>query len=416
MKKFTLLAFAMLISFPVLIAQGTWTILNTDNSEIPSDDIISLGLGIDDEVFIGTPGGLVNPSHVYAYIGTTWDELDWLSSFQQMEASPMGHVAIANASGIYHYDGTDFTFFDSDNSGLTANDITSIDVDADGNEYAGMTAAGLLFDGGLAIYDGSTWTSFTDSDAPLPADDVVSVLKDEDGPVYIGTVNGLVTKAGDTWTVYDTDNSEIPGNHPVLMATAPGQPIWIAFNNGSLATFDGQDFTTITDPMPAGFPDAVISAMLFEDNGTLWVGFNNDGIGKFDGTTWTFYNSSDSELPHDDVTGMVLDSEGKIWISTDGGGVAILEPQDNTSLGEIENGVIKLYPNPVESVVMLEFTALPSQAQISVFDNTGKHIFSERISATPQTIDMSALQAGHYIIQLIDAQNAVIGTAPFVKK
>jgi ligand-binding sensor domain-containing protein len=416
MKKLILLAFAMITTSPLLLAQGTWTILNTGNSEIPSDDIISIGLGIDDEVFIGTPGGLVNPSRVYTYSGATWDELDWLSSFQQMEVSPLGHVAIASASGVYHYDEIDYTFYDSENSGLTANDITCIDVDADGNEYAGMTAAGLLFDGGLAIYDGSTWTSYTQSEAPLPADDVVSVLKDEDGPVYIGTVNGLVTKAGDTWTVYDTDNSEIPDNHPVLMATAPGQPIWIAFNNGSLATFDGQDFNTFTDPMPAGFPDAVISAMLF-DNETLWVGFNDEGIGKFDGTTWTFYNTSNSELPHNDITGMVLDSEGKIWISTDGGGIGILEPQVNTSVGEISNAIKEIYPNPVESTLMLAFQEMPQGAQISIFNNAGQHIFSQQISASPQAIDVSTLPSGYYYIQLVDRQNgSVREIAPFVKK
>lgn len=417
MKKLTLLAFAMITSIPLLVAQGTWTIINTGNSEIPSNNIISLGLGMDDEIFLGTPGGLVNPSQVYTFSGTTWDELDWLSSFQQLEVSPLGYVSIANASGIYHYDGTDFTFFNSDNSGLTSNDITCIDVAPDGNEYAGMTAAGLLFDGGLAIFDGSSWISYTQSDAPLPTDDVVSVLKVEDGPVYIGTPNGgLVAKDGGNWTIYDTDNSGIPGDHPILMATTSGQPIWIAFNNGSLATFDGLNFNTITDPMPAGFPDATITAMLFENNETLWVGFNNDGIGKFDGNTWTFYNSLDSGLPHDDITGMVMDSDGKIWISTDGGGIGILEPEDNTSIAQIENGVIKLYPNPVESVIMLEFREMPFGARIGVFDNAGKHIFSERISSTNQAVDVSALQSGHYFIQLIDDQNGVTGTAPFVKR
>lgn len=416
MKKFTLLVFAMITSIPLLFAQGTWIILNTENSEIPSNDIISLGLGIDNEVFIGTPGGLVDPSHVYTYSGTTWDELDWLSSFQEMEVSPLGYVSIANASGIYHYDGMDFTFFNSDNSGLTANDITCIDVAADGKEYAGMTAAGLLFEGGLAIYDGSIWTSYNQSDVPLPADDVGSVLKVEDGPVYIGTNNGLVTKDGDTWTVFNTDNSEIPSNHPILMTTAAGQPVWIAFADESLATFDGANFNIITDPIPAGFPNAVVTALLFDDNATLWVGFDDAGIGKFEGDTWTFYTSSDSELPDDRVTGMVLDSEGKIWISTLGGGVAILDPQDNTSVTQLEEGAMKLYPNPVESVMMLEFSETPVQAQITVYDSVGKHVFSERVSASTQSVDVSALKTGHYIIQLEDDNLGVMGTLSFVKK
>lgn len=88
MKKITILLTFIIFSTPFLFAQGSWTIMDTENSSIPSNSIISLGMGNDNQIFIGTPGGLVDPSHVYTYNGTSWDEVDWISSFNDLEASP----------------------------------------------------------------------------------------------------------------------------------------------------------------------------------------------------------------------------------------------------------------------------------------------------------------------------------------
>ena len=89
-------------------------------------------------------GGLVAPSHAYEYDGTNWTEFDWVSSFNQVKSSPEGYLVMATGDGVYHYDGTDHTLFNKDNSKLTANYATCVDVGSDGTEYVGLTAAGLV--------------------------------------------------------------------------------------------------------------------------------------------------------------------------------------------------------------------------------------------------------------------------------
>ncbi|MDA3911756.1 MAG: T9SS type A sorting domain-containing protein [Bacteroidales bacterium] len=416
MKKVTILILGMILSISFLAAQGTWTVINTGNSTIPSDQIISLGMGNNMQVFLGTPGGLVAPSHVYIYNGTSYDELAWLSSFNELEASSLGYVSIANSSGVYHFDGTNYTLFNTDNSGLTANGISCIDVAPDGSEYVGMGAAGLLFEGGLGIYNGSVWTSYNQSASTLPVDDVLSVLKSQNGPVYIGTGSGgLVTKDGDVWTTYNTGNSNIPGDTPIYIEENSEGMAWIAFQNGSIATFDGQNFVIIKDPLSKDFPNAIVTTMLFDENQTLWVGFANAGLGEYDGTDWTFYTSADSGLPDDDVTGLGLDADGNIWISTNGGGIAILEPETtfNESLDCTE---MNIYPNPVESTLNLMLQEIPLNAEVAIYDINGREMFSTHITEKNQKIDCRSLNSGQYIIKLVNENKGLIGSMPFMKK
>jgi hypothetical protein len=416
MKKISLFILGIIVSISFLAAQGTWTIINTGNSDIPSNQIISLGIGNDMQVYFGTPGGLVDPSHVYNYNGTSFEELEWLSSFNELELSPLGHVSFVNSTGVYHFDGTNYTFFDADNSGLTSNGISSIDVAPDGTEYVGMGAAGLLFEGGLAIYNDNIWTSYNQSATTLPVDDVLSVLKSQNGMIYIGTGGGgLVTKDDDVWTTYDTDNSNIPGETPICIKENSDGMAWIAFQNGSIATFDGENFVIIRDALSKDFPNADVTDMLFDANETLWIAFNNEGIGKYDGTDWTFYNSTNSELPNDNVTGLALDADGKIWISTNGGGIGILEPQV-TSITNMESNNISIFPNPVESSITLTHTETLENGKLSIYDINGRNIFSSVINGKNKTINCSALKQGQYIIKLYDANQNLIESKSFIKK
>ncbi len=416
MKKFILFLLATIFLMPFIGAQGTWTIMNTGNTDIPSDEIVSLGIGLNDEVFIGTPGGLVSPSHVYTYNGATWDELGWIGSINELKPNPLGYNSIATPSGVYHYDGTDYIVFDASNSNLTANAISCIDVAPDGMEYVGMTASGLVFSGGLGIYDGTGWVIYNKSNSPLPVKNVISVMKSQTGPLFIGTSGGgLVTKEGENWEIYDTDNSNIPGNFPICMAEASSGMVWVAFNNGSIATFDGLNFDIIKEPNSKIFPNATASAMLFDANQTLWVGFENAGLGKYNNTDWTFYTSLNSELPHDNVTGLELDDEGKIWISTRGGGMAVLDPQPS-AIATLDASKLNIYPNPVETSMTLELQYVSEDAELTVYDMTGRKVLTYEVIGKKQTVDCSVLKPGYYLMKAVGPEHGLMGTRSFLKK
>ena len=418
MKNLLFVLMAMLLGTGIVFSQGTWTILNTSNSNIPSDRIVSLGMTDADIVYIGTPGGLVSPSHVYEYDGTDWVEIEWIDSFNDMKSSPAGHLVIATGSGVYHYDGINYIVFNKDNSNLTATYSTCVDVAPDETEYAGLTASGLLADGCLGIYDGTGWMAFNASNSPMPVDNVLSVLKSYTGALWIGTnAGGLVKKVGDVWEIFNMDNSDIPGNTPTCLAETADGPLWIAFANGSIATFDGTVWNIVREPIGKDFPNAKVIDMLYDADYNIWLAFENAGLGSFDGNDWVFYTSLNSGLPNDNVTGLELDSQGNIWISTDGDGVAILDPEpSSTDEFFLADKNIIIYPNPVTSVLNIEYKEITGTASLYVYDLTGQLVIYREMNESVHDLDCSGLSPGLYTLNIKNQEENLSVSKAFVKR
>ena len=416
MKKILLITIAFVFCSGSVFSQEQWTLLNTGNSDIPSDRTISLGMSAGDVVYIGTPGGLVDPSHVFENGGTNWVEMDWFSSFNNMTYNPYSnHLAIATGEGVFHYDGTEYVVFNEDNSNLTSSNITCIDWGTFGVEYVGMTAAGLLFTGGLGIYDGSSWTVYNEGNSPLPVDNVISVFAGRSDIVWIGTQNaGLMKKDGDDWELFTTENSDIPGNSPTHFAESSSGMLWVAFANGSIATFDGTDWTYIR---VRDFPESNVSDMLFDSQNNLWMSFESDGFAQFDSEEWTFFTSLTSQLPGDEVTGLELDSEGQIWISTQWNGLAVYDPDFGSAIEDFmspENIVV--YPNPTDINLNIEFAALREEAELYVYNLMGQIVLQQKMNGTINQIDCSGLQVGYYTLKIKSLKENYFISKPFIKK
>ncbi len=67
--------------------------------------------------------------------------------------------------------------------------------------------------GGLAKFDGTNWTVYNTSNSGLPDNYVSSIAIDGSGNKWIGTWHGGLAKFdGTNWTVYNTSNSGLPDN------------------------------------------------------------------------------------------------------------------------------------------------------------------------------------------------------------
>ena len=415
MKFFLLTLFVLVFGSGLVFSQEQWTLLNTGNSDIPSDRTISLGISVNDVIYIGTPGGLVDPSHVFEYAGTDWADMDWFSEFRDMKSSPSGHLAIATSEGVFHYDSTEHIVFNEDNSNLTSSNITCIDVGPDGTEYIGMTAAGLLFTGGLGIYNGSFWAVYNKDNSPLPVNNVNSVFIGQSDVLWIGTQDaGLMKKDGDNWELFTTENSDIPDNNVTHFAQSASGLLWIAFANGSIATFDGTAWIYIR---VRDFPESNVSDMLFDADDNLWMGFESDGFAKFDGEDWVFFTSLLSQLPGDDVTGLVLDSEGQLWISTKWNGLAVYDPDFGSAIDDFlspEN--IVMYPSPVSTSLNIKFKELTGKADLYIYNLMGQMVIRQQMNEASFQIDCSQLPAGYYTLKIKPQKGTSYLSKPFVKR
>jgi ligand-binding sensor domain-containing protein len=83
--------------------------------------------------------------------------------------------------GVAKFDGVNWTVYNTSNSGLPSNNVTSIAIDAQGKQWIGTEY------GGLAKFDGVNWTVYNTSNSGLPDNDVRAIAIDGQGNKWIGT-------------------------------------------------------------------------------------------------------------------------------------------------------------------------------------------------------------------------------------
>jgi hypothetical protein len=78
---------------------------------------------------------------------------------------------------------------------------------------------------------------------------------------------------------------------------------------------------------------------------------------------------------------------------------------------------ISLYPNPVQDYLNIEFKQEQNQnLRVEIMDMMGRRLISQRLVSQPKnSINLSRLQAGHYVVNLYSGQ-ALVATTKIVKR
>ena len=118
------------------------------------------------------------------------------------------------------------------NSGIPSNVVTAI-------AFSGtITWIGTL-NGGLAKFDGTTWTTYDPDNSGLPDMWVTAIAIDQSGILWIGTDNGGLAKLdGTNWTLYNTSNSDMPSDIVTSINIDNNGSNWIGTYDGGLAVFN----------------------------------------------------------------------------------------------------------------------------------------------------------------------------------
>ena len=79
------------------------------------------------------------------------------------------------------------------------------------------------------------------------------------------------------------------------------------------------DEWTVYNTANSGLPYNGVTGLAINKQGTIWVGTGKwlasegGGLAKFDGENWTVYNRANSGLPNNDHTGLAIDDRGNVW-------------------------------------------------------------------------------------------------------
>ena len=305
---------------------GLWTVFNTANSDLVDNDIyeIQSAAGIK---YISTL------SSVSAFDNTNWttiydssltpliiDTIPFLTDtiFDTLDFSFANSIDVENSNkiwlgtqsnGVALLEGDSIVFYRSNDSGL----LTSTrDIKISQNKLWVGTLANGLHSFNL---DGSNiWNQYTVPGNGTFNGQINCLESDINGNVWAGLQlfgtavfnNGSFTNYGSpeftnqaVWDIYASTNE-------ILFGTDAGA---FVFENNVWTNY------VMTD---SGLPDNVVTSVVIDNVGTKWFG-TRFGLTSFDGSSWTIYTTSNSFLPDNWINILHVDMFGTLWIGTKNG-------------------------------------------------------------------------------------------------
>jgi ligand-binding sensor domain-containing protein len=241
----------------------------------------------------------------------------------------------------------------ADTSGLPNNAVNDIQALGDGRMLIGT-------DGGAAIWKAASggevvdeWTVFNPGNSSLPSQRVLAVVQDQQTRFWFGTDAGLASYDGEKWVVYRAIDLGLKGEQVNTLAVDSMNDIWAGTLNGA-AVFDGSRWKSLTKDS-SGLADDAVFCITIQRNGgkeLIWFG-TLSGISRLDPATnqWQSYTRQDIDLGWGGVSDLMFDSKGRLWVSTEGGGISIWDGKSWSTL-RVSNS--KLPYSTIEDVDELE--------------------------------------------------------------
>lgn len=413
--------------------------------EIPGNKITSFAVDKNNNVYIGSNGGLAvynNGLIQKVNMNTTINT----NNINSIYIDKSNVKWICTNSGLTKFDGSSWTNYTPSNSKLPSNYVSSVIVDNNNKVW-------IATFNGLVCISNNEWTIYNTSNCNIPSNRILCLAIDQQGIIWIGSENGLTKYNGNTWISYVPSNSQIPG-FSVKKLLIDNNIKWIATGSG-LATLDGStwtiyytyedgaDFTDIQtdnlgnkwaasslglhkydgtswqifDQSNSGIPYFYASAVEIDSQGNKWVGTGN-GLAKFDDTNWTVYKTNNSGLTYNDIRDLTVDSYGNLWISTSDfsenwGGISVYKEggvvevkEDNININVTNFFLSQNYPNPFNPSTTINYQ-IPNESlvTIKVYDILGKEVttlVNENKAAGKYSINFDAknLASGVYLYRI----------------
>jgi len=220
-------------------------------------------------------------------------------------------------------------------------------------------------EGGLNKYDGFNFREYAHypfDNQSLSNNTILSIYEDTDGSLWIGTNDGglnIYNRNTDKFTQYQhnrDDEFSLGGSKVYACFRDKEGNMWIGTSNGLDRVIEGgeensrsdisryEGFTFSHYKKDPGNPKSIshnrVRMILQDSDGTLWIGTQGGGVSKLvkdlgSGEDSEFKNymhdENDSKsISDNDVLWMLQDYAGEIWVATFGGGVNRLDRSSGT--------------------------------------------------------------------------------------
>jgi signal transduction histidine kinase/ligand-binding sensor domain-containing protein len=210
-------------------------------------------------------------------------------------------------------------------------DVTSVHVGSDGRVWLGLLKSGVQI---INPDSGQIDWSRPDSSHPtsaLPASQVYAIATDKQGQAYIATERGLYHS--------DAHGRQMrylgtPGG-AVMALQMDGERLWLGSNDGvwqlDLNSSGHAPFHPV--PVNATIEQKVrsISVLQRDQANGLWIGTNYQGLYHYDLNSgklrhFAMDRADPQSLSHNAIASILIDSRGRLWVGTQGGGINLALP------------------------------------------------------------------------------------------
>jgi ligand-binding sensor domain-containing protein len=211
--------------------------------------------------------------------------------------------------------------------GLPLNTVSSIVQDRAGFMWIGTAD-------GLARWDGQRFVTFrTEPGHPksISSSWINRLLLARDGALWIATEGGGLNRYRPDKGAFDrfepaNDAHSLHSASVVALSEGPDGRIWIGTQGGGLAVLDPASGKVRSYSTEDG-ARSVVNAVLAARDGTVWIG-TDEGLYRFDSRAGVFeplFQDSE-ELAAALIRTLTLDRSGRLWIGTEGHGLARYAP------------------------------------------------------------------------------------------
>jgi ligand-binding sensor domain-containing protein len=244
------------------------------------------------------------------------------------------------------------TLFNSSNSELKTNHITTVTLSNDKSIWVGT------LNGEVYNYDGNSWIYFDSTNSILAGHSITQIIPEPSQKLWITTWGGgLFEKQGNTWKNYHRLNSGLTDNHINCMVViseilryfcpyekellrfinTPFGPDWSTSQAGLYSTdataiigdnannlwvgtsscIRSVSLTNLNEKHNFISPlKAEIMCLATDNNNSIWSGTFGKGIGVFKDSVWTTYTDTNSGIQGKYISAIVIDSINTKWIGT----------------------------------------------------------------------------------------------------
>ncbi len=282
---------------------------------------------------------LIFPFVLFAQKKKLFDSNDGLSNslINEIFQDHQGFIWVATEDGLNRFDGINFKSYTKNSklqNSLKNNFVTAITEDSQGNLWVGQINT-------LQIYNHET-ESFTEIELPIIDPtihiNISCILEASNGDIWLTTSgNGLIRINKDTYKAEIPININNRINAEILEYIYEDSEgiLWIGTRDNGLRSYNPvtNEIITYTENSNEGnsLPSNEVSCICSDDEGFIYIGFLNGGLARLNKKTGVIEeinsaNPNERALP---VKHILIDSQKRLWVGTDGFGLKILNKQTN---------------------------------------------------------------------------------------